>query len=533
MGSYGIPFTKKKDSLLVCYPGAGYSAEGAADAQLPLRPGPATSFLLPQLIKPPSVQKPASAPAAALAQTVAREQQKRQNRTHVDSRKRVVVVGDGFGGLQVVRELAKDKNLIITVIDRSNHHLFQPLLYQVATALLTTSEIAIPTRAVFKKRKNVEVIMAEVTDIDKENKIIFYDSNRSVRYDYLVLAMGAQTSYFGNDAWRNHTIGLKSIRDALEIRKQILLALEEAEKQPEQAHKLLNFLIVGGGPTGVEMAGAISELTHQIIRKEYRFIDTTKTQITLIDAGSKLLSAFAPEHSEYAHRQLEKRGVRVLLNTMVSNIDSKGVQIKDGNLLEAHLIIWAAGVEGNPFSQKLGVPLTRAKTVLVNQFCSLDQYPEIFVIGDMAAFMGVEGKPLPGVSPVAMQQGRYVGKLIRGELAGAPRKEGFTYFDKGSMAIIGRNDAVAQTRLMKLRGFMGWLAWLFVHILYLASWRNRLFTFMSWVWSYITFGAAARLIPNLAQATEPVPLHEHIKFPDRKFLRQEDAKKDIAQKQES
>jgi NADH dehydrogenase len=443
------------------------------------------------------------------------------------------VVGDGFGGLQAVQELAKDKNLSITLIDRSNHHLFQPLLYQVATALLTTSEIAIPTRAVLKNRRNVDVIMAEVTDVDKENKVIFYDSNKSIRYDYLVLAMGAQTSYFGNDAWRNHTIGLKSIRDALEIRKQILLAFEEAEKQPDQAENLLTFLIVGGGPTGVELAGAISELTHQIIREEYRYIDTSHTRIILIDAGPKLLAAFAPDHSEYARKQLEKRGVRVMLNSMVSNIDSKGVQLKDGSLLEAHLIIWAAGVEGNSFSQRLGVPLTKAKTVLVNQYCALDQYPEIFVIGDMAAFMGPEGKPLPGVSPVAMQQGRYVGKLIREELKGIPRSKPFTYFDKGSMAIIGRSDAVAQTRMLKLRGFMGWLAWLFIHILYLASWRNRFFTFMSWVWSYITFGAAARLIPNLAQATEPVPLNEHIKFPDRKFLRQDDAKKDIAQKQVS
>jgi NADH:ubiquinone reductase (H+-translocating) len=450
----------------------------------------------------------------------------------VDKRKRIVVVGDGFGGLVAIRELAKDKDLLITVIDRSNHHLFQPLLYQVATALLTTSEIAMPTRAVFKDRKNVEVVMAEVTDIDKENKIIFYDTDKSVRYDYLVLAMGAQTSYFGNDAWRNHTIGLKSIRDALEIRKQILLAFEEAEKRPEQCGKYLNFMIVGGGPTGVELAGAISELTREILRKEYRYIDTTQTRITLIDAGTRLLSAFAPDHSEYAQKQLEKRGVTVMLNTMVSNIDSAGVQIKDGPLLEAHLIIWAAGVEGNPFGQKLGVPLTRAKTVLVNQFCSLDQYPDIFVIGDMAAFMGVDGKPLPGVSPVAMQQGRYVGKLIREELRGTARSKPFTYFDKGSMAIIGRSDAVAQTRLLKLRGFMGWMAWLFVHILYLASWRNRIFTFMSWVWSYITFGAAARLIPNLAQAAEPVPQDEHVKFPDRKFLRQEDAKKDIAKKVE-
>jgi NADH:ubiquinone reductase (H+-translocating) len=449
----------------------------------------------------------------------------------VDRRKKVVVVGDGFGGLNAIKELSKDKNLSITVIDRSNHHLFQPLLYQVATALLTTSEIASPTRAIMKSRNNVEVLMAEVTDIDKENKRIFFDQNKAISYDYLILAMGAQTSYFGNDVWRNHTIGLKSIRDALEIRKQLLLAFEEAEKQPEQAGKLLNFIIVGGGPTGVELAGAIAELTREILRKEYRYIDTSQTKITLIDAGPKLLSTFAPSHSEYTRKQLEKRGVKVLLNTMVQNIDSQGIHTKDG-ILEGHLIIWAAGVEGNSFGAKLGMPLTRAKTVLVNQFCSLDQFPEIFVIGDMAAFMGVDGKPLPGVSPVAMQQGKYVGSLIRDEARGIMRKKGFTYFDKGSMAIVGRSDAVAQTRLFKLQGFMGWLAWLFIHILYLASFRNKLFTFMSWVWSYFTYGAAARMIPTVARAAEPVPLDEHIKFRDRKFLGQEEAKKEIRKKRE-
>ena len=454
------------------------------------------------------------------------------NPIHVNGKKRVVVVGDGFGGLQAVKKLSKCKDVSITLIDKSNHHLFQPLLYQVATALLTTAEIAIPTRALMKHRPNVEVIMAEVTDIDKENRLIYYDNTRSISYDYLVLAMGARTSYFGNESWRNHTVGLKSVRDALTIRKQILLAFEEAEKQPDRAEKLLNFIIVGGGPTGVELAGAIAELTREILRKEYRNIDTSQTRITLLDAGPKLLAAFTPSHSAYSRRQLEKRGVTVLLDTQVVNIDEQGVHTKNGTL-EGHLIIWAAGVEGNPFSQKLGVPLTRAKTVLVNQFCALDQFPEIFVIGDMAAFMGVEGKPLPGVSPVAMQQGRYVAGLIRDELQGKPRSKGFTYYDKGSMAIVGRSDAVAQTRHFKLQGFMGWLAWLFIHILHLASFRNRLFTFMSWVWSYITYGAGARMIPTTARAAEPVPVEEHMKFPDAKSLRQDEAEQDIQEKKET
>jgi len=420
------------------------------------------------------------------------------------NKKNVVVVGAGFGGFEAVKLLAKCKDLNIIWIDKSNHHLFQPLLYQVATAVLSPADIAIPARALTSNMPNVTVIMGEVTDIDKVNKRISYDQ-AALSYDYLILAMGARTGYFGNNHWKKYTVGLKSILDALQIRNRILLAFEKAETHPNQADQLLNFIIIGGGPTGVEMAGSIGELARQIVNKDFRYIHPELTKITLIEAGPRLLPAFTPELSEYTKLQLEKRGVNVMTNTKVTNIDEKGVHLQNA-ILESSLIIWAAGVEANPFGEKLGVPLDRGKRVVVNPFCSLDAHPEVFVIGDMASFLDAQGKPLPGVSPVAMQQGHHVARIIRDEIKGKPRQI-FTYFDKGSMATIGRATGIAQMGKFKLKGLLGWLAWLFIHLFYLVGFKNRISTFITWVWSYLTLGASARVIhePMRVQLKEDAP----------------------------
>ncbi len=426
----------------------------------------------------------------------------------MDNKKNVVIVGAGFGGFEAVKILAKCKNVNITWIDKSNHHLFQPLLYQVATAVLSPADIAIPARALTSNMRNVTVYMAEVTQIDKEKKCIYFDDT-SQTYDYLILAMGARTGYFGRDEWRKYTVGLKSIVDALEIRRRILVAFEKAEAHPELSAKLLNFIIIGGGPTGVELAGSIAELSHQIVNADFRYIKPELTQITLIEAGDRVLGTFSPTLSEYTKKQLERRGVKVLTSTRVQNINEQGVHLLDNIVLESNLVIWAAGVEANPFSEKLGVPLDRAKRVLVNPFCSLEQNPEIFVIGDMASFMDADNKPLPGVSPVAMQQGRHVARLIRDELKGKPRQI-FSYFDKGSMATIGRATGIAEMGKLRLKGLIGWLAWLVIHLMYLVGFKNRISTLITWVWSYLTLGASARVIqeptraePKIALATEP------------------------------
>ncbi|MEP7146061.1 MAG: NAD(P)/FAD-dependent oxidoreductase [bacterium] len=409
--------------------------------------------------------------------------------------KNVVVVGAGFGGLQAVKKLSADNNLKITLIDKTNHHLFQPLLYQIASAVLSPADIAIPSRSLTEKMKNVTVIMDEVTQIDKDNNTVCLDG-RSIKYDYLILAMGARTGYFGHNDWKKYTSALKNLTDALQIRKRLLLSFEEAENDPSQAPKLLKYIIIGGGPTGVELAGSIAELAHNMVRKDFRNIDTGKAEIILIEGGSDLVPTFDRELSVYTKKQLEKRGVRVMLNTRVEKIEDKKVFIKtygEQKLLEGNIIIWAAGVEPVPLTQKLGVELDKSKKVVVNQYCSLDQYPNVFVIGDMADFRTEEGKPLPGLSPVAMQQGRYVAKFIINKLRGKPTKP-FHYTDKGNMATIGRRNAIAEYKSFKMTGLLGWLAWLFVHLYYQVGFKNKISILITWMWSYLTFGAGARVI---------------------------------------
>lgn len=411
----------------------------------------------------------------------------------MSQQKHVVIVGAGFGGLQAVKKLSKDKSLKITLIDRTNHHLFTPLLYQVATAVLSPADIAIPIRNLTKRMKNVTVIMGNVTGINLDKREVCFD-NVAIQYDYLILTAGAQTSYFGHDEWEKFTFGLKDLVDALRIRKKILFSFEEAENHPERAEELLNYIIIGGGPTGVELAGSIAELTHNIMKSEFRKIDTTKTKVTLIEAGPRLMPAFDEKLSEYTKRSLEKRDVKVMLNTKVQNIEENKVYIP-GEVLHSNLIIWAAGVEPVPAAQQLDLTHDRQKRIIVNKFCSVDKYPEVFVIGDIAHFEQ-DGHPLAGVSPVAMQEGRYAAKIITNECKGIKRDKPFHYINKGTMATIGRKDAVAEFAGLKLKGFMGWMIWLFIHLWYQVGFKNKISILVTWIWSYLTFGASARVIQS-------------------------------------
>ncbi|MEO8445852.1 MAG: NAD(P)/FAD-dependent oxidoreductase [bacterium] len=409
----------------------------------------------------------------------------------------VIVIGAGFGGLQAVKKLARQKNFRITLIDKTNHHLFQPLLYQVATAVLSSADIAIPSRSLTEKYENVTVIMEEVTRIDKENKSVFFNG-RSLKYDFLILAMGAQTGYFGHEDWKKYTSGLKNLPDALEIRKRLLLSFEEAENHPEDAGKLLKYIIIGGGPTGVELAGSIAELSHVIIRKDFRNIDTSKAEIILIEGGADLVPSFDRTLSVYTKKQLEKRGVTVMLNSRVANVEDKIIYVNtlDGQkIIEGNIIIWAAGVEPVPMTQNMGISLDRSKRVIVNQYCYIDGYPDIFVIGDMSDHKQANGKPLPGLGPVAMQQGRYVAKFIINKLKGKQTPP-FRFLDKGNMATIGRKNAIAEFRSLKMTGLIGWFAWLFVHLYYMVGFKNKISILITWIWSYLTFGAGARVIQD-------------------------------------
>lgn len=419
-------------------------------------------------------------------------------------KKTVIVAGAGFGGLQAVKALMSDDRLEIIWIDRTNHHLFQPLLYQIASAVLSPADIAIPARSLTRNIKNVTVIMDEITGIDKEKKEVKL-GERILKYDFLILALGAKTGYFGNNEWQKFTSGLKNLNDALQIRRRLLISFEEAENDPSIAQELMNYVIVGGGPTGVELAGSIAELSRRIIKNDFRNIDTSKAKITLIEAGPDLLPSFDRTLSVYTKEALLKRGVNVMLNTRVKDITKNRLTLKtlEGDKeISANIIIWAAGVEAVPITTGINENLDRQKRILVNQFCSLNEHPEIFAIGDIAAFKTSEGKFLPGVSAVAMQQGRHVARTIRRELSGKKR-EPFSYTDKGNMATIGRKDAVAELFGFKLKGFIGWLAWLGVHLFYQVGFKNKLDILLTWIWSYLTFGAGVRVITD--------PIHDYEK----------------------
>jgi NADH dehydrogenase len=467
---------------------------------------------------------------------------------------RVVIVGSGFGGLTAAQALASAP-VSITVIDRKNHHTFQPLLYQVATAGLSPGEIAAPIRSILHRHKNIEVLLAEVTGFDLERRVVqtavqndvqnearsnaTSDSQPQVQeipYDSLIVAAGASHAYFGHDEWEALAPGLKTIEDALEIRRRVLLAFELAERRAAAGeangnnddNDPLNFAVVGAGPTGVELAGTLAEICRHALAHDFRTIDPSRSRIHLIEGGPHVLPAYPEDLSRSALDQLNRLGVEVLTSTMVTGIEpgviymrstvggtsaaeTKQIQMK----MNAAVILWAAGVAASPLGKKLGVPVDRAGRVLVNPDLSLPNHPEVFVIGDLAALNDASGKLLPGVAPVAMQEGRYVAKLIEREIeSGAPSfsrsvretlpreqrgvrgysRTPFHYHDKGSLATIGRSAAIAQFGKIHISGFIAWLAWLFIHILFLIGFQNRVLVFVQWAWSYFTYERGARLI---------------------------------------
>jgi NADH dehydrogenase len=401
-------------------------------------------------------------------------------------------VGAGFGGLQAARAL-KNAPVQVTVIDRRNHHLFQPLLYQVATADLSPADISMPIRATLRRQRNAEVLLEEVTGVDVEGRRVLM-GDRSLSYDYLVLATGAQHSYFGHEDWAPFAPGLKTNTDATAIRREILLAFEAAEKEtnPEKRQALLTFVIVGGGPTGVELAGAIAELARKTLVPDFRHIDSSTSRIILVEATPRLLAAFPESLACKAQRELEHLGVEVRTGIAVKEVDADGVMIGDERV-SARTVIWAAGVKASPAGKWLCAEVDRAGRVIVERDLTLPGHPEIFVIGDTAS-LTERGKPLPGLAPVAMQQGRYVARVIRRRLAGSKERVPFHYRDKGNLATVGRSFAIADLGLIKLSGFIAWVAWLVVHIFYLIGFRNRLLVMIQWAWSYLTYQRGARLI---------------------------------------
>lgn len=406
----------------------------------------------------------------------------------------VVVVGGGFGGLQVVHGL-KGAPVRITLIDRRNHHLFQPLLYQVATTALATSEIAWPIRRLYRDRAEVTTLLAEVGGIDRESRTVLLKSGEAVPFDTLVLATGARHAYFGNDAWEKHAPGLKTLEDATTIRRRLLLAFERAElaKTDEEIQAHLTFVVIGAGPTGVEMAGMIAELAHRVLPPEFRNVDTRKTRVLLVEAGPRVLPAFTEDLSAYTKRALERLGVEVLLGTPVSACTEDGVTIGDV-FTPARTMIWAAGVQASPAANWLGSEADRAGRAEVGPHLNIPSDPNIFVIGDTASVMQENGKPVPGVAPAAKQQGAYVAEVIKARLSGKVEQPVFRYRHQGNLATIGKSAAVADFGKIKLTGVVAWWIWGLAHIYFLIGTRSRLAVAWSWLWIYLSGQHSARLI---------------------------------------
>lgn len=412
---------------------------------------------------------------------------------------RVVIIGAGFAGLNLAKSLAR-LPLDVLVIDRTNHHLFQPLLYQVATAGLSPGEIAAPVREILARQPNARVVLAEVTAIDLPRRVVTADGHE-FSYDFLAVATGARHSYFGNPQWETHAPGLKTLGDALDLRRRILGAFERAElsEDPAEREACLRFAVVGGGPTGVEMAGAIAELARFTLDREYRRIRPADARVLLVEAGQRILPAFPEKLSATAARQLERLGVEVCCGQSVTRVDAEGVQIGDSSLA-ARTVVWAAGNAGSPLGRMLGTPLDRVGRVIVEPDLSIPGHPHVFVLGDLAHCVDEDGDPLPGVSPVAIQQGRRTAVNIHRILHGGTTTP-FRYFDKGSMATIGRNAAVAHIGSLAFGGVAAWLAWLLVHLVFLIGFRNRTAVLLRWIHAYFTYRKGARII-----AAWPAPL---------------------------
>lgn len=413
----------------------------------------------------------------------------------------VVVLGAGFGGLTFCQKF-RHPTARVTLVDRQNHHLFQPLLYQVATAGLSAPEIAQPIRSILRDKPNVTVLLDNVVDLNFAERRVFLEKN-SLTYDYLILALGAVTSYFGHPEWEQFAPGLKSLDDAMRIRRQVLLAFEKAENETDLAlhERLMTIVVVGGGPTGVELAGAFAELARHVLKRDFRRIDPEKARVILIEGGPRLLAHLPPELSASAQHQLEKMGVQVRTSAKVKTITQGRVDLENGETIGAENIIWAAGVSASPLTRKLGVELDRTGRVKVNPDLSVPGHPEVFALGDMAQVLDEEGKPVPGVSPAAMQMAGHAVQIIESELMFGPSeafRRPFKYWDKGTMATIGRSAAVAKIGKLEFSGFMAWVAWLFIHLIFLVGFRNKLAVMLQWTYSYFAYKRGARIITNVA-----------------------------------
>ncbi|MFN8421376.1 MAG: NAD(P)/FAD-dependent oxidoreductase [Anaerolineae bacterium] len=441
----------------------------------------------------------------------------------------VVIIGGGFGGLTAAKAFRNADDVEITLVDRRNFHLFQPLLYQVATGGLSPANIAAPLRSIFRHRRNVRTVLGEVTDIDVANKqVILADTGSTLPYDTLIIATGAQHHYFGHNEWENLAPGLKTIEDATEIRRRILYAFEAAEREtdPQKVREWLTFVVVGGGPTGVEMAGTVGEIAHYTLRNEFRSIDPASARVILIEGTDRVLPTFAPDLSQNAAWQLQKLGVEVLTQALVTDVQPFLVTYKQNDRTQqiaTRSIIWSAGVQASPLgklvAESTGASIDRSGRVIVQPDMSLAGHPELFVIGDLANYSHQDGKPLPGVAQVAMQQGRFVARNLLRKLRGESTEAQFVYRDLGTMATIGRAAAVAQIGKIHLTGFIGWLGWLFIHLMYIVEFQNRVLILLQWAWNYVTRNRAARLItgrslPTLATITraeaEKVPVAESL-----------------------
>ncbi len=415
----------------------------------------------------------------------------------------VVIVGGGFGGLYAAKSL-KNAPVRVTLIDKRNFHLFQPLLYQVATGTLSPADIASPLRVILSKHKNTQVLLDKVVDIDPETKQVFLEGKDPLNYDALVVATGVSHHYFGNDQWQTDAPGLKTVEDALEMRRRIFMAFEAAEKEtdPQKRQALLTFVVVGGGPTGVELAGAIAEIAHKSVKDDFRDIDTTQTKVLLFEGMDRVLPPYPEKSSTQAQQALEALGVEIRTKTLVTNIADRTLTFRQGDhteTLEAHTILWAAGVKasfmGKVLADRAGAELDRAGRVIVEPDLSLKTNPDIFVLGDLAHFAHQSDRPLPGVAPVAMKQGEYVAQVIVRRAQGKAIKP-FQYVDLASLAVIGQNKAVVDLGFAQLSGFLAWLIWVFAHIYYLIEFDNKLVVMIQWAWNYITQGRGARLITN-------------------------------------
>ena len=412
----------------------------------------------------------------------------------------VVVLGAGFGGLTFCKRFRSDR-ADVTIIDRTNHHLFQPLLYQVAMAGLSAPDVAQPIRSILRNRPNLRVLLDEVHDIDLGTKVISTPT-KTISYDYMVLALGGVTSYFNHPEWEQYAPGLKTLKDALAIRTNILLSFEKAESttDPAEQERLMTVVVIGGGPTGVELAGACAELARHVLKRDFDHIDPARARVIVIEASPVVLSNLPPDLSESAQRQLQDIGVQVLTSTRVKNITPGCVDLENGQRICADTILWAAGVKSHPITSKLerfGVPLDRGGRIKVNPDLSIPEFPETFAIGDIASLLQKDGTPVPGVSPAAMQMARHVATIVEDELelgVGRAARPAFHYFDKGTMATIGRSAAVAIIRGLKLHGFLAWVAWLFIHLIFLVGLRNKLAVLLNWAYAYFAYRPGARIV---------------------------------------